>query len=102
MQDEIILSVDFSKNYDDKQHHEIQSAYFGHEAFTLYTAACYYRSHDFDGACVDRDAGLKVLSVVIVSNETIHEGNIAFSCNNETFTNCLTAYTNPQKSLFLE
>ena len=45
------------------------------------TAACYYRSHDIDGACVDKHAGLKVLSVVIVSNEAIHERNIAFSCN---------------------
>ena len=80
-EDEIILSVDFLKNYDKQQHHEIQSAYFGYEAFTLYTAACYYRSHDIDGACVDKDTGLKVLSVVIVSNELIHEGNIAFSCN---------------------
>ena len=80
-EDEIILSVDFLKNYDNKQHHEIQSAYFGYEAFTLYTAACYYRSHDIDGACSDKDAGLKVLSVVIVSNETIHERNIAFLRN---------------------
>ena len=80
-EDEIISSVDFSKNYDNKQHHEIQSAYFGYEAFILYTAACYYRSHDIDGACIDKDAGLKVLSVVILSNETIHERNIAFSCN---------------------
>ena len=71
-EDEIILSVDFSKNYDNKQHHEMQSAYFVHEAFTLYTAG---------GACVDKDAGLKVLSVVIVSNETIHERNIALSSN---------------------
>ena len=62
-EDEIILSVDFSKNYDNKQHHEIQSAYFGHVAFTLYTAACYCRSHDIDGACVDKDTGLKVLSL---------------------------------------
>ena len=80
-EDEIILRVDFSKNYDNKQHHEIQSAYFGHEAFTLHTAACYYRSHEIDGACVDKDAGLKVISVVIVSNEIIHERNIEFSCN---------------------
>ena len=72
-EDEIILSVVFSKNYDNKQYHEIQSAYFGCEAFTLYTAACYYRSHDIDGACIDKDASLKVLSVVIVSNEIIHE-----------------------------
>ena len=73
--DEIIFSVDFSKNYDKKQHHEIQSAYFGHEAFTLHTAACYYRSHDNDWACVDKDA------VFFASNETIHEQNIAFFCN---------------------
>ena len=33
---------------------------------SLYTAACYYRSHDIDGACVDKDAGLKVLSIVIL------------------------------------
>ena len=78
-EDEIILSVDFSKNYN-KQHHEIQSACFSYKAFTLYTTA-YYRSHDIDGACIDKDTGLKVLSVVTVSNETIHERNIAFSCN---------------------
>ena len=34
---EVILSVDFSKNYSNKQHHEIRSAYFRHESFTLYT-----------------------------------------------------------------
>ena len=80
-EDEIILSVDFSKNYDNKQHHEIQSACSGHEAFTLYTAACYHRSHDTDGACVDKDAGLKVLSFAIVSKEIIHEQNLVFSCD---------------------
>ena len=48
---------------------------------SLCTAACYYRSYDIYGTCIDKDAGLQVLSVVIVSNETIHERNIAFSCN---------------------
>ena len=80
--DEILLNVDFLKNYDNKQHHEIQSAYFGHEAFILYTAASYYKSHDIDGACADKDAGLKVLSVVVF-NEIIHERNTPFSCNME-------------------
>ena len=80
-EDEIILSVDFSKNYDNKQHHEIQNACSGHEAFTLYTAACYHRSHNTDGACVDKDAGLKVLSFAIVSKEIIHEQNLVFSCD---------------------
>ena len=62
------------ENCDNKQHHEIQSA----EAFTSHTATCYYRSHDTDGACTDKGAGLKVLSVVTVSNETIHEWNSIF------------------------
>ena len=35
--DEIILSVDFSHNYENKQVHEIQSAYFSHEAFAVFT-----------------------------------------------------------------
>ena len=47
-EDEIMLSVDFSKNYDNKHYHEIQSVYFGYEAFTLHTAARYYRSHDIE------------------------------------------------------
>ena len=70
---EVILSVDFSKNYENKQRHEIQSAYFGHEAFTIFTAACYYKSSD--------DPEVKEISVVIISNETQHERNIAFTCN---------------------
>ena len=51
------------------------------ETLTLYTAAYCYRSHDIDGAYVDKDAGLKMLSVAIVSNKTIHEQNTAFSYN---------------------
>lgn len=62
---EIILSVDFSKNYSNKQFHEIQSAYFGHEAFTLYTAACYYRSDiAIESSKDDKDSGLKIFSSV--------------------------------------
>ena len=47
----------------------------------MYTAAFYYRSHDIAGTCANKDAGLKVLSVITVSNETIYKQNIAFSNN---------------------
>ena len=84
-ENQVILSVDFSKNYDNKQNHEIQSAYFGHEAFTLYTCVCYTKievptaiKHK-----VDKETGLNIINVIIVSNETKHERNIAFSCNNK-------------------
>ena len=84
-EDEIALSVDFSHNYDNKQCHEIQSAYFGHEAFTLFTAACYVKSNipERVNSTIDNDNGLTVVPVVIVSNQTVHERNIAFSCNNK-------------------
>ena len=52
--DEVILSVDFSTNYDNKQRHEIQNAYFGRECFTLFTAEIgltwsYGETHHFKG-----------------------------------------------------
>ena len=82
---EVILSVDFSKNYSNKQHHEIQSAYFGHESFTLYTCAGYIKNdvplsinHKFY-----KDTGLNVIPLVIVSNETKHERDNAFTFNNK-------------------
>lgn len=55
------------------QFHEIQSLYFGHEAFFLYTAACYYKSEKYINTNDDKDSGLKLLSVVIISNQTTHE-----------------------------
>ena len=70
--DEVILSVDFSKNYDNKQRHEIQSAYFGHECFTLFTAACYFnQSVAIENGRIDEEANLVQLPVVTVSNETL-------------------------------
>ena len=56
--------------------HEIQSAYFGHEAFTLFTAACYIKGSNTDYNFkwnIDKGTGLTVISVVIVSNQTVHE-----------------------------
>ena len=78
---EVVLSVDFSRNYNNKQKHDIQSAYFGHEAFTIYTEACYSKECINDQSETDLDSGLHVLSVAIVSNERVHERNIGIACN---------------------
>ena len=80
---EVILSIGFSKNYDNKQRHEIQSAYFGHECFTLFTAACYFnRSVATENGKIDEEANPVQLAVVIVSNETSHDRDVGFSNNN--------------------
>ena len=79
---ENILRVDFSKNYSTKQFHEIQTAQFGQEAFNLYTAACYYKADIIiENSKDDKEPGLKVLSLVIVSNDTVNERNVAFTRN---------------------
>ena len=72
---EVILSVDFSQNYNNKQKYEIKSAYFGHETFTIYTAACYSKEFINDQSETDLDSGLNVL------NETAYKRNIAIACN---------------------
>ena len=74
---EVILSVDFSRNYENKQLHEIQSAYFGHEAFTIFTCACYHVPCKED----NNKIRLETIPIAIISNETVHERNIAFHCN---------------------
>ena len=53
----MVFSVDFSKNYENKQKNEIQSAYLGHEAFTLNTATCYIKN-ELPGAKCDPDCDL--------------------------------------------
>ena len=41
--DEVVVHVDFSENYDNKQQHATQSAYFGYQQFSIYTGAIYHK-----------------------------------------------------------
>ena len=43
---EFIIHVDYSKTYKDQKQDEIQSAYFGHNSFSIFTACCYTRGID--------------------------------------------------------
>ena len=78
-ENEIICSVDFANNYENKHRNEIQSAYFGHEAFSIYTAAVYYKS--IEQQSIDSEDHLNVWSAAIVCNETKHERNLAYACS---------------------
>ena len=69
---EAIVMVDFARNYDNKQASEIQSAYFGHDTFTLYTVYCYEKGPDGE---------LEPYSMAIVSNESNHDRNVSFTTN---------------------
>ena len=83
-EDKVILSTDFSKNYENKQHHEIQSAYFGHENFIIFTAACYFHtSISIEKKVTDEESNLMKIPVIIISNKIKHDRNVAFSNNNK-------------------
>ena len=77
------MSVAFSKNYENKQRHEIQKAYFGHENFTIFITACYFHeTMMIPNSKLDVQFRLLLLPLAIVSNETSHNCNVAFSNNN--------------------
>ena len=96
----MILSVDFSKNYQKKQHHKIQSTYFGQKNFTLFTGACYFHrdaniesfSSNIDDSC------LVIVPVAMVSNETSHNRNLAFTNNNKLIS--FVQEINPANDIF--
>ena len=80
---DVILSVDFSRNYENKQLREIQSAFFGHECFTIFTAACYiHKEVKITGKVkFDNESSLQVIPIAIISNETNHDRDVAFTNN---------------------
>lgn len=48
---DILVHVDYSESYENKQQREIQSAYFGHTTFSIFTACCYLRDNENNLVC---------------------------------------------------
>ena len=48
---EILIHVDYSESYENKQQREIQSTYFGHTTFSIFTACCYLRDAEDKVIC---------------------------------------------------
>ena len=70
---EFIIHVDYSESYKDKEQDEIQSAYFGHNSFSIFTLCCYTRG--IDGTLSNEN--------FTVTSEAIDHSRIAaFSCVN--------------------
>ena len=40
-----MIHLDYSENYDSKLQSEIQSVYFGHSSFSIFTGCSYYKEH---------------------------------------------------------
>lgn len=60
---DLIVHVDFAENYRNDQQNEIQSAYFGHQSFSLFTSCCYFKD--------DKNI-VQQKSIVIVTESSDH------------------------------
>ena len=49
---EILIQVDYSENYTNKDQGQIQSAYFGQKSFSIFTACCYVK---IDGVIINEN-----------------------------------------------
>ena len=67
---EVLVQVDYSENYKNQDQNEIQSAYFGHDCFSMFTACSYYKDGD----------DLVKKPIAIVSESSDHSRIAAFSC----------------------
>ena len=67
----MLMHVDYSENYVNVQQGEIQSAYFGHSTFSIFTACCYIRGED---------GKLASENVTVVSEASDHPRIAAFTC----------------------
>ena len=62
-ENEVLVHVDYSKSYSDKDQQEIQSAYFGHNTLSIFTACYCFRGGD--GEVVSKN-------ITVTSNATDH------------------------------
>ena len=69
---ECLIQVDYSEGYHNKDQDEIQSAYFGNETFSIFTACGYFRPND--------SAKLEKVPLTIVSEANDHSQIASFTC----------------------
>ena len=74
-ENEVLLDVDYSEKYSNIQQGEIQSAYFGHDSFSIFIACCYLR----------KDVDLINENITIISEASDHSRIATFTCINKVF-----------------
>ena len=70
-QNDLLIHVDYSENYNNKQQWEIQSAYFGHASFSIFTACCYFK---------DESNAINKEAITVTSETSDHSRSASVSC----------------------
>ena len=68
------MQVDYSKSYKNAEQNEMQSVYFDHSCFSIFTACCYYRTEEGE---------LTTYPDTIMSESSVHSRIEAFSFINK-------------------
>ena len=71
-ENEVLVDVVYRENYSNKDQQEIQSAYFGHNTFSIFMACCCFCGDD--GEVVSKN-------ITVTSNATDHSLIAAHTCN---------------------
>ena len=91
---ELVIHVDYSENYKNKQQSEIEAGYYGQGQFSLFTVVIYMKQND-DTVCKN---------YALVTPENDHSCNISFGPNNFILSTMQADYginslsANPTKS----
>ena len=80
---EILVHVDYSENYNNKQQDEIKSAYYGHEQFTIYTVCVYSTERDI----VSNKTKVVVNNLAFVTPDNVHSCEVTFVLNKTILLN---------------
>ena len=69
-----MIHADFAQSYDNRHQNETQCAYFGKEAFSIFTAICYTKTSE---------GALQQDSIVVVSEASEHDRATSMACLNK-------------------
>ena len=89
-EDHLLMQVDYSESYKNAEQNQIQSAYFGHSCFSIFTACCYYRTEEGE---------LMTYPVKTTSESSYHSRIPAFSGVNKILK-VMEEKINPIKKVF--
>ena len=70
-QTNLLIHVDYSENYNNKQQWGIQKAYFGHASFSILAACCYFK---------DESNAINKEAITVTSETSDHSRSASVSC----------------------
>ena len=89
-ENEILVQCHYSENYKNLAQDEIQSAYFGHLCFNIFTSCGYHQSEGVLNKC----------PITIVSEASDHSRIAAFTCFNKVVEHMLEKFDNPVDKVY--